>query len=178
MSELNVVGGSGLQQLCARSPACHCRESDQTESGRYNYGLSPHQLARGIGGAAECRFTRRTRMILTSFLTLTSSVLLSLSHSGEVTGAQSLAQIVFYRRSLARIWCMLLAPCAQDDWREPRPDRNSGAQNFQRVRRVLFWEEILFRQHDMARGYNLKRDEYDAKRTKREINKFYSTRKM
>lgn len=45
--------------ISKRSPACHCSQS-QTESGLYNYGLSPHQLARGVtrregGSAVEAR---------------------------------------------------------------------------------------------------------------------------
>lgn len=61
------------------SSACH-RSQPQTESGLYNYGLSPHQSSsgrdRGGGGAFVLRGQGR-----------------------EVIGVQSLAQIVFYRLS-------------------------------------------------------------------------------
>lgn len=54
-------------------------QSVQTESGLYNYGLSPHQLREGPG-----RWRRWSK---------------ARGQGREVIGVQSLAQIVFYRLS-------------------------------------------------------------------------------
>lgn len=69
------------------SSACH-RSQPQTESGLYNYGLSPHQLQEGKGrggggGGAGGGRAHRLRGGM----------------GREVIGVQSLAQIVFYRLS-------------------------------------------------------------------------------
>lgn len=64
------------------SSACH-RSQPQTESGLYNYGLSPHQSSSGRGrkGGGGGPFVYAG------------------ARGREVIGVQSLAQIVFYRLS-------------------------------------------------------------------------------
>lgn len=71
------------------SPACH-RSQPQTESGLYNYGLSPHQLREGKGRGKWRRGARGGGG---------GAHRLRGGMGREVIGVQSLAQIVFYRLS-------------------------------------------------------------------------------